>query len=265
MFQVKAKILSNTQIAPDCFHMGLEVPSIAKQAVPGQFIQVRCNDTFSPLLRRPFSIHRVSHHSAAEVVEILYRVVGRGTEFLSKKEPGTELDIIGPLGNGFNLSCAGGNIILIGGGVGIAPLLFLAERLINAQSKRKILVLLGAKNKKEILSAEDFKRLSVQVRIATEDGSEGYKGSVSDLLKETLLLWTVDCRLLTIYASGPKPMLKEVTHISQEKGISCELCWEETVACGFGACLGCSVATREGYKLLCKDGPVFNSRQLLWE
>jgi dihydroorotate dehydrogenase electron transfer subunit len=264
MFQVKAEILSNTQIAPRCFHMSLKAPSIAKQAVPGQFIQVRCNgDNFIPLLRRPFSIHRVSHSSTAKVVEILYKVVGKGTEFLSKKEPGTELDIIGPLGNGFSLVVGRDNIILIGGGIGIAPLLFLAERLIAAQSKRKVLVLLGAKNKRQILCAEDFKKLGAEVRIATEDGSEGFEGTVIALLGG--LVSSLKSRVASIYASGPKPMLKEIAHISQEKGITCELSWEEIIGCGFGACLGCTVATREGYKLVCKDGPVFNRTQLLWE
>lgn len=283
MFQIKARILSNAQVAFDYSHMSLEAPSIAEAAEPGQFIQIRCNDTLSPLLRRPFSIHKVSSQLStlnsqqdAKVVEILYKVVGKGTELLSKKKKEEKLDIIGPLGNGFSApNSQVQTVILIGGGIGVAPLLFLAERLTQIKnSPPHMYVIIGAKTKESVLCEEEFKTLrlnpnlhpggasKVEVRIATEDGSLGFKGTATALLCD--LLSTINYQLSTIYASGPKPMLKEIARICQKEGIPCYLSLEEIIACGFGACLGCTVNTKEGYKLVCKDGPVFNRTQLLW-
>ncbi len=172
--------------------------------------------------------------------------------------------------------------------MGVAPLLFLAERI--SQIKDNIFhiwVIIGAKKKELIVCTEEFKNLhpnlhpggangangasdasgvsvsKLEVRTATEDGSLGFQGTTAALLAD--LLSTLNPRPSTIYASGPKPMLKEIARISRKEGISCELSLEEIIACGFGACLGCTVNTKEGYKLVCKDGPVFNNTQLLWE
>lgn len=275
MFQVKARILDNVPITSDCSHMSLEAPSIAREAGPGQFIQVRCEEEgSSPLLRRPFSIHKVKNDSpdTGHQIDILYKRVGPGTALLNKKRADDWLDIIGPLGNGFDLSSPAflaenketRNIILIGGGIGVAPLLFLAQRLSLIKNfATQIYILIGAKNKESILCGEEFGELGIKVRTATDDGSAGFNGTAPALLFD--LFSTLDASRTIVYASGPKPMLKEIGCISQEKGASCYLSLEGVVACGFGVCLGCTVKTREGYKLVCKDGPVFKSSQLLWD
>lgn len=274
MFQLKAHVLSNIQLAPDCFRMSLEAPLIARLAEPGQFIQVRCHDAFSPLLRRPFSVHKVRNGTTNTrgQIDILYKRVGKGTALLCKKRKDEELDIIGPLGNGFSLPLALSLpenkepqvIILIGGGIGVAPLLFLAERLVHIKnSVLHIYIIIGAKRKELILCIKEFKNLGIEVRPTTEDGSLGFKGTAAALFRD--LLSTLNSQRLTTYASGPKAMLREIAYICQKEDIPCELSLEEIIACGFGACLGCTVNTREGHKLVCKDGPVFNSTQLLWE
>lgn len=260
MFQLKARILINSQVSPDCLHMSLQAAEIAQAAKPGQFIQVRCNNSLEPLLRRPFGIHSARNEHQ---IDILYKIVGKGTQLLSKKRQGEELDIIGPLGNGFSLPLPANSVILVGGGVGVAPLLFLAEKLVQAKHPvSQILVLIGAKKKESVLCEEEFRKLGIEVCIANEDGNSGFKGTVCNLLKE--ILNTDNNQATTIYASGPQAMLEQTAHISREKEISCELSLEEIIACGLGVCLGCTVKTREGHKLVCKDGPVFNRTQLLW-
>lgn len=265
MFQLKARILANNQVSPDCFHMSLQAAEIAQAAKPGQFIQVRCNNTLEPLLRRPFGIHSLRNEHQ---IDILYKIVGKGTAVLSEKRQDEELDIIGPLGNGFSLLLPGNSVILIGGGVGIAPLLFLAERLIQIKNSTHIHVIIGAKTKESVLCKEEFEDLPpgganrLEVCTATEDGSSGFKGTATNLLEE--ILSANDGQATTIYASGPQAMLEQTARISREREISCQLSLEEIIACGFGVCLGCTVRTREGHKLVCKDGPVFNRTQLLW-
>ncbi|MEI6832168.1 MAG: dihydroorotate dehydrogenase electron transfer subunit [Candidatus Omnitrophota bacterium] len=254
-FQLKAKILSQTKIKDNYWYCELSALQAAKIAQPGQFINIRVNDNFDPLLRRPISIHGVS----GEKIKIFYCVVGRATEILAQRKKGEYLDIIGPLGNGFNYR--GGakskeQTILVAGGMGVAPLVFLAQKIIAS----KTLVLIGAKTKKQILCAEEFKKLGCQVKFSTDDGSLGFSGKITDLLK-TVLTQGISSR---IFACGPAPMLKAVTRIACENNIDSQLSLEEHMACGIGACLGCVVSTKSGYKRVCKDGPVFSGRELIW-
>jgi len=260
MFQAKAKLIYNKKINHDYFHCGLEAKNIARVSLPGQFVNLKITETFDPLLRRPFSIHRAK----GSTIEILYEVVGKGSRILSQKMAGEYLDIIGPLGNGFSVSDSR-LAVLVAGGMGVAPLMFLAQTI------RKPLVLIGAKTKNHILCADEFKKLGCEVKIATDDGSLGFKGYVSELLKKTLA--TGDRRPATIYACGPKPMLKEITDISKNYKITAQISLEEHMACGIGACLGCVVETRNGkreprtqfeYKRVCKDGPVFNAEEIIF-
>jgi len=262
--QKKVKILANQRIKDNYFKLVLADRSVAKAALPGQFIHARITADFEPLLRRPFSIHRAGKGN----LEILYEVVGNGTSILSQKKTGDYLDIMGPLGNGFKiptpyLPCRpAGTLnatrcILVAGGMGVAPLIFLAEKLV----KSKILVLIGAKTKLQILCENEFKKLGCEVKIATDDGSSGFKGYVSDLLKH--FLSTVDRRPSTIYACGPKPMLKEIKKVCATRNIFCQASFEENIACGLGACLGCAVKTRNGFKRVCVDGPVFDIKEVV--
>ncbi|MFA5063297.1 MAG: dihydroorotate dehydrogenase electron transfer subunit [Candidatus Omnitrophota bacterium] len=263
-FQLKAKILAQTKIKGNCWHCELNAPQVARSSLPGQFINIRVGDNLDPFLRRPISIHSVSGTKAS----ILYEVVGKATEILTQKKKGDFLDVIGPLGSGFNYpkpKTQNPKPILVAGGMGVAPLIFLAGKLTEVESKKskvKTLVLIGAKSKEHLLCVQEFKKLGCAVKIATDDGSAGFKGKVSDLLK--YLLSTIDYRLSTIYACGPKPMLKAVADISNERQISAQLSLEEHMSCGIGACLGCVVKTKDGLKRACKEGPVFLAKDLVW-
>ena len=260
MVQAKVKLISNTKIHHNYFHCALEAGRIAKEAVPGQFINVKLSENLDPLLRRPLSIHRVR----GSKVEILYEVIGKGSKILSQKRCGEYLDIIGPLGNGFSVNytrCP----ILVAGGMGVAPLLFLAEQLIQEsklKNKNQPLIFIGAKTKNKILCAAELKKFGCVVKIATDDGSKGFKGYVAGFLKKELS--TIDYKLATIYACGPKPMLKEVFKIAKSYKIPAQISLEEHMACGIGACLGCVVDTKQGFKRVCVDGPVFLGDEIVW-
>jgi dihydroorotate dehydrogenase electron transfer subunit len=240
--------------------MTLAAPAIAKSAKPGQFIMVRTADSYQPFLRRPFGIHNVKGSN----VDILYELAGAGTKILSQKKSGETLNIIGPLGNGFKLDPRPYtlNPIFIAGGMGVAPLVYLAAKL----KKLKPVVLLGAKTKSHILCEKEFKALGCDIKIATDDGSKGCKGFVSDLLQDVITgVGATRRAATTIYACGPKPMLKAITKIAKQHSISARLSLEEHMACGIGACLGCVVNTTHGQKRVCKDGPVFNAEEIVWE
>jgi dihydroorotate dehydrogenase electron transfer subunit len=209
------------------------------------------------LLRRPISIHSVS----GKKVKLIYEVIGKGTQILSKINAGDFLDVIGPLGNGFEYGrivnkSDNRKIVLVAGGMGVAPLVLLAEKLKSS----KPLVLIGAGTKSKILCEQEFKRLGCLVKIATLDGSVGFKGQVTDLLKLNLAQGSFS----RIFSCGPQPMLKAVARIACENNIDSQLSLEEHMACGFGACLGCVVSTKFGYKRVCRDGPVFSGKELTW-
>ena len=286
MKDIKSKILSNINIGSNYYKMSLEAPYIAKAAKPGQFVMVRCSDSTGPLLRRPFSIHRVKGQKG---IEILYEVIGKGTEILSEKKKGEYIDTLGSLGNGFSFSSLvlrpSSFVFLIAGGIGVAPLIFLAEKLASSKS----IVLIGAKTKKLILCEKDFKKIGAEVHVATDDGSYGYKGFISELFKDMLRRmtddgrwtpvrrslgeggkddgrWTRDEGRRTIYACGPELMLKAVSDICNKEKIPCEVSLETKMSCGFGACLSCAVKLKgeSSYKLACKDGPVFNADKIIW-
>ncbi len=254
--QIKAKILINRKINATCWRLEFRSAAIVRFAQPGQFVNIRISDTGGPLLRRPVSIHGVKSGR----VKIIYEVVGTGTRMLSAKKPGESLDLIGPLGRGFDYTCvkkpAAGKYILVAGGMGVAPLVFLAEKL----KSRKPVVLIGARSKDKIICCQEFKSLGCLVRVATDDGSLGFKGKVTELLKEILQ----GEKIAGVFSCGPHPMLKAVARIAGENKICAQLSLEEHMACGIGACLGCVVATRHGYRSVCKDGPVFFSEELIW-
>ncbi|MFH1753605.1 MAG: dihydroorotate dehydrogenase electron transfer subunit [Candidatus Omnitrophota bacterium] len=259
--QGRAKIVSNKEIAPQRFLMRCMEPSISKAAKPGQFLMVKCSSGPEPFLRRPFAFHSINNRR----FDILYQVVGPGTEALSHRKKGEDLDIIGPIGNGFAESNHRKHNILIAGGIGVAPLLALAEKLAqtaNRKPQTALNVVLGASTKSHILREKEFKKAGAKVYVATEDGSKGHKGLATDILKK--LLRTSDSGLRTVYACGPKAMLKEVDRLARQHGIHCETSLEEKMACGTGICLGCAIKTTTGTKLVCKDGPVFKAKDIVW-
>ena len=261
MQQLKAKITYHKEIKKNYRRCVLEAMGIAAQACPGQFLQIKTEgaDVF---LRRPFSIHAVK----GEKLEVLYAVLGKGTQGFAEKKAGEYLDIIGPLGRGFSYHAGLAEYrlpVLVAGGMGVAPLFFLAQSIRRDYPRFNLRVLLGARNKSQILCVRELKSLGCQVNIATDDGSQGFKGKVTGLLKNLLRQKEYDRRLM-LYACGPKSMLKELTRLSQEYQAPAQVSLEEHMACGIGACLGCIVKTVGGYQRVCKEGPVFDAKELIF-
>lgn len=250
-------VISNEQLAVDLFEIELIAPQVALQCEPGQFLQVRTNENKDPLLRRPISIYDADKERGT--ITLLYKAVGRGTHLLSKIKAQEYLDIMGPLGKGFSLPKTICKTVLVGGGVGIAPLLYLARRLKDLHCE--VTVLYGAGSSKELIAAQRFENLPVELKAATMDGSDGFKGLVTDLLKEHINAEEVDI----IYTCGPEIMMAAVADIAAQYKIWGECSLEENMACAVGACLGCARKLKIsdiGYVKVCKDGPVFNMQEV---
>lgn len=257
--QIKAKIIDNKEVAPAVFKLSVIAPQIARRSKPGQFLNIKVNDTYQPLLRKPLGINSIKPGKGQ--IDILYKVVGKGTQALSVRRKGENLDILGPLGKGFDYRSKflkHKAKILIAGGIGVAPLLFLAEQL----KERNVIVIIGANTKSQLLCEKEFKALGCDVKIATDDGSKGLKGTAAELLRH--LVTNADSKQSAIYACGPKSMLKAVSAIGQKYCSSCYGLLEEYMACGTGACFGCVVLTEAGFKRVCKDGPVFELGSIEW-
>ncbi|MGR0482129.1 MAG: dihydroorotate dehydrogenase electron transfer subunit [Candidatus Electronema sp. V4] len=247
-----SRILANDRLTADVFRLTIHAPEIAAAASPGQFVMVQVSSSLDPLLRRPFSIHS---RSADGSLSLLFKVIGKGTVLLAQAKPADAIDLLGPLGKGFDLTAAEKPVCLIGGGMGIAPLLFLAQELPG----RKY-ALLGARNREELAPlAKFFADSGCAVQLATDDGSLGHHGFIPDLLDAVL----PDVRL--VCTCGPKPMMRSVASKCRQAGTPCQVSVETHMACGMGACLGCAVPGRDGsYVHVCKEGPVFNSEELAW-
>jgi len=272
IYQKQAYIINNTRLSPSIFRIELDIPGLSKLLKPGQFIHLKINKDIYPLLRRPFSVFELvkKRNSNAQLVCVLYKVVGEGTRILSEKKPGQKLDVLGPLGNGFDINAgrlANNPIVLVAGGMGIAPLFYLAKKLRQKIKERKIILFIGMQTKKELVAIDEFKRLGVGIEIATDDGSCGYKGYVSELLYDFLKNKRKYLAKPYVYACGPGPMLKRVSELSRKFSLAGQVSIDKMMGCGIGACLGCVVKLKKGlgYKRVCKDGPVFSIDEILWE
>ena len=257
-----SEVMRTEALGCDTYRLTLMAPQIADEARPGQFVMVQAATGQDPLLRRPLSIHQVSGNGS---VQILFKVVGRGTQMLAETRKGDLLSIFGPLGKGFNLSTLGENICMIGGGMGIAPLLFLGKWLVRSGFNGKLITLLGARNAAEINPLnEDFVNLGITPVIATDDGSAGHHGLVTQLMLKQMDPGE-DWQILTC---GPYPMMKGVVEICQGMNWRCQVSMETMMACGMGACLGCAIPKPNdlhSYQHVCKDGPVFDMSEIVWK
>jgi len=281
MIQAKAEILLNQEIATGHHKLVVKLEGLREEIRPGQFFHIKAGSDCDPLLRRPFSVHRMG--SSPNIIEFLYKVVGKGTHLISRRSKGTYLDVIGPLGNGFKVPKSQSNFILIAGGMGIAPLVALADELAQFR-KRSITAIVGAKTKELLVCNKELKELGVELVVATEDGSSGLKGLATaalvdliehfDLRKQESPFTNKSGAGITIgdyrpevglYACGPNPMLKAVAKIAQKYKIQTQGSLEEKMGCGVGACLGCAIKTKSGYQMVCKDGPVFDLADIAWE
>ena len=237
------EIIENLPLTDSVYRMRLKGDTSAITA-PGQFVNIQLSGMF---LRRPISVCDVQD----DVLTIIYKVVGKGTEAMSRMTGG-KLDVLTGLGNGYDLSVSGERPVLLGGGVGVPPMYMLAKQLL-AQGK-SVQVILGFNTKSECFYEEAFRALGAEVTVTTVDGSYGVKGFVTDVLAG--LDYTY------FYTCGPEPMLKAVYNASCTSG---QMSFEERMGCGFGACMGCSCKTLTGYKRICKEGPVMRKEEILWE
>jgi len=269
--QTDGIVVKNERIEPLYFLLTIYCPSIANEIKAGQFIMLKVSENSSPLLRRPFSIYKSYPSSHPEkkkrgALLILYRIVGKGTQKMTEFKKGQKVNMIGPLGNGFSLPPLPSStpIILIGGGIGVVSLYSLAEIL----GSHYLYVFIGGRTKDDLLCEEDFKKLNtLKIFIATEDGSLGYKGTVIDLFLSQKKSFKRS-QSQYIYSCGPVGMLKELAKAVKSKGVVCQASFEARMGCGFGACWGCVVKTNDlntPYQRVCKEGPVFNLKNILWE
>jgi dihydroorotate dehydrogenase electron transfer subunit len=256
-----ARVIDNKQVAKEHFKLTFASDYISSHADPGQFVHIRCTEGTEPLLRRPFSIHRINKEHGTR--EIIYRLIGIGTHILSNLQLGAYIDVMGPLGTGFVIESSADVALFAGGGCGIAPL-FQAAAQAKKMGIKAVYAIIGASHRDLVLCEQDFKGLGVETVVTTDDGSHGRKGVASDILLE-LLSSHLTSLTSHLYSCGPRPMLKAVSEISQQFKVPCQLSLEEWMACGIGACKGCAVKTTKGYKMVCKDGPVFDSKEIIWQ
>ena len=253
MRQITAPILSNDEIMPGIYLLWVEAPQIASDAQPGQFVMVRSGEDHDPLLRRPFSIHRVGESGA---LGLLFDVVGQGTRWLAQRKAGESVDLLGPLGRGFEVRSK--MLLLVAGGVGIAPLIFLAER--TAADGLWVTLLIGAKDADHVYP-HHLLPPHIKPVIVTEDGSMGQQGLVTDLLVGTAAFHR---EAEQIIACGQISMYRAISQLPGLEGRSVQVSMEARMGCGFGGCAGCAIETRRGMKLVCRDGPVFELSDLIW-
>ncbi len=248
MKQVFASVISRVELMPDVHLLRVEAAEIAPESRPGQFVTIRCGE--DSLLRRPFSIHKVANGQ----LKLLFATVGQGTQWLAHCAEGDLLDILGPLGNGFEIYPDSRNLLLMAGGIGIAPLVCLAEKVVADGFSVKLI--LGAATASQLYpEAIDGVEL---IRI-TDDGSAGKKGLATDWLP-SLVKWADQ-----IFACGPIPMYLTMAGMADEfEGKSVQILLEQVMGCGVGACRGCAVPTNRGMKMVCQDGPVFDLREIDW-
>lgn len=258
-------VIWNRRVAPGYFRMGLACDNGYELARPGQFVMVRVGNEISPLLRRPFSLlGLIREKDRVTGVEILYKVVGKGTEQLSHCREGDRLSVIGPLGNAFRIPDRCRRLILVAGGVGVPPIRFLATSLLERENRpERCVVFIGGRSKDDLVCITEFDLPGFLLDVSTDDGSQGHQGVVTRSLEKALDKRPADL----VCACGPVGMLKAVTAIAAERGISCQVSIEAMMACGMGACLGCAVQVTDDqtrYRHVCVDGPVFDAQRLGW-
>ncbi len=247
-----AAVVSMLNLTDDVRDMTIHCPVIASEAKAGQFVELYPDNGVN-LLARPISICAIDAENGN--IRLVFRIVGKGTEIFSRLSAGDKIRVLGPCGNGF--SPGEGRAVLVGGGIGVPPLLETCRQL-----KGEKTVVLGFRDKSDVILCDEFEALGAKVYIATDNGSLGFKGNVVELMKSENITGDM------IYSCGPKIMLKFLSDYAKERGIACLVSLEERMACGIGACVGCVVKIKDGdgwtHKKVCKDGPVFDGREVIW-
>jgi len=252
------EILRQNEVAPSIFRMELLAPEIASKCLPGQFVHMKVTEGLDPFWRRPFSIHRISKDKRN--IGLVYRVIGRGTTNMKSFRAGDKACLLGPLGNPFKLSVKFDTAIIVAGGLGIAPVPFLLDRL--AETGKKSVLLWGVRRSDELFGIDQLKQTVAEILPASEDGGTGFHGRVTDLLKDYLRK-NSSFKNAAGFACGPMPMLRVLQGMVRGTGFGWQASIEEKMACGVGACQGCVVRIQGGgYQTVCADGPVFDLAEL---
>ena len=262
IYDRRTVILSNEAVADAHYLLRCECPEIAQHAQPGQFIHVMVSQDTGMLLRRPFTIYTVDGRE----ITMLYQIIGEGTKRLSEMSEGEPLHVLGPLGNTFDFTTKPEPAMLVGGGAGIASLMLLATAL--RKNGIETIGLVGAQRRARLLSVTDLESIDITVHIATDDGSIGHHGYVTDILTD--LLENTAWQHPTVYACGPHGMLSAVTNIAADYAVPAQIAMENRMGCAMGVCLGCvcPVRTDAGtieYQRVCTEGPVFNATDIVWD
>jgi dihydroorotate dehydrogenase electron transfer subunit len=265
---ITGEIIENRRVAPGHFQMTVQMPNSFSVPTPGQFVMVRAAEQEEPLLARPFSVYGFRRQGEQAALDLLYRLTGRATSLFSRMSPGAKLSVLGPLGRGFWLPEGIKRVVLVAGGVGVAPLVFLlGNGLLPPDGRRPadLIFYLGARTE-ELLTGLERMNGSCDLRICTDDGSREYCGPVTDLLRHDIGGYNSEETM--IYACGPAAMIRAMEPLLNEARIRCQVSLEERMACGLGACLGCAVAVRNeagkrDYRRVCRDGPVFDFREII--
>ena len=244
------RIIEKAEFQAGMIRIWLEAPEIAEAARPGQFVMVRCGE--DTLLRRPLSVHQVD----GDKIALLFSIAGKGTRWLSQRQTGETIDIFGPMGNGFTLPDTPQDILLVAGGIGIAPLVFLAEK--AAEQHHNVTLLLGTASKTNLVP-DDIIPIRTNIFV-TEDGSSGHRGLVTDWLSSNHSFIQKP-----IFTCGPLPMYRTMVQMPELKDKHVQVSLEIMMGCGVGVCYGCTIKTRGGLKQVCKDGPVFDFENIIWE
>ncbi len=273
-----SRVVENCRVADETYRLSLKIHEPLPEIRPGQFVMLRLPNHTDPLLGRPLAIYRVETNAGVSLLEVVYIVVGRMTAKLAAVSPGTKLSLWAPLGNGFSTLAAPekmpNHTIMVAGGIGQTPFFMLAESLLckpqshSQQNGGRCTLLYGAKTKARLACVDDFQRLLVDVHIATDDGSQGYHGRVTDLIADVCK----PSESTQILCCGPKPMLRSAFNVAKTRQLPCYVSLETPMSCGLGICYGCVVPYRVesdmgevwDYRRTCTDGPVFDAYRLRW-
>jgi len=264
------QIIENLEVAKDYFILSVLLRSSQCDAMPGQFAMIRRQNVKDPLLSRPLGLYGVYETEAGTVLEFFYHVVGRGTSVLSHLVIGDQISILVPLGKPFDLQFEPrSHVVLIAGGIGLAPLTYLADYLFNtATAIKKLTLYMGAAEAATLVGMKRIERFCTDIKIATDDGSAGFKGTITALFQKDLP--TMDHENMVLFACGPYGMVRHLAQVIAPYDIPCHISTEERMACGIGTCLGCAIKIRTAdnswaYRRVCKDGPVFDIRDIMWD
>ncbi len=269
---VTGEVVGRRRHGPDYHGLTIVAPGVSEEVRPGQFVNLRCGPGRSHILRRPFSVYRIARAGGwAATLEVVFDIRGSGTRELAGLALHDKVEVMGPLGRGFTFPARAARCLLVGGGIGAAPLYLLADKL--RERGHRVDVILGARTSSLVLDAMDARRLASVFRVTTEDGSEGDRGVVTDVLPDTM----ERCHTEVVYACGPTPMLAAVSAMAVQRVVPIQVAVEELMACGYGVCMSCVVPAREqrsegpeaipdvNYVRTCTEGPVFDGAKIAWD